>query len=479
MTRPQRSARAAADDAAVGPQNSDHDERFVMNDSITPAAADVTAPMRHPSSGELFARAREVIPGGVNSPVRAFGSVGGTPPFIASAAGALLRDTDGREYVDLVGSWGPMILGHANPQVVEAVRAAAGNGLSFGAPQAGEVMLAEELVDRIAPLEQIRLVNSGTESTMSAVRLARGATGRDVIVKFAGCYHGHVDALLAEAGSGIATFGLPGSAGVTAATAKDTIVLPYGDRAAIRELFAQRGDEIAAIITEAAPCNMGVIPPSVEDGVGFNRFLADTAHAAGALLITDEVLTGFRASRAGQYGIDGDGWAPDLMTFGKVIGGGLPVGAFGGKRDLMAQLAPAGPVYQAGTLSGNPLATAAGLATLEGLDDAAYDAIGRASKILQEEIGQALADAGVPHTIQRTGTLFSVFFRDGRVLTYEDAKAQDTDAFRRFFHAMLDQGVYLPPSAFEAWFVSTAHTDDVLDRIIEALPAAAKAAASA
>lgn len=450
-----------------------------MNDQITPAAADVTAPQRHPGSEELFARARAVIPSGVNSPVRAFGSVGGTPRFIASAAGALLRDTDGREYVDLVGSWGPMILGHANPRVVEAVREAAGNGLSFGAPQAGEVLLAEEVVSRIAPVEQLRLVNSGTEATMSALRLARGATGRDVVVKFAGCYHGHVDALLAEAGSGIATFGLPGSAGVTAATAKDTIVLPYGDRAAVRELFAQRGGEIAAIITEAAPCNMGVVPPSVEDGIGFNRLLAETAHEAGALLISDEVLTGFRASRTGQYGVDGEGWAPDLMTFGKVIGGGLPVGAFGGRRDVMELLSPAGPVYQAGTLSGNPLATAAGLATLEGLDESAHAAIARASELLQKEVAGALEAAGVPHVLQRTGTLFSVFFRDGAVRTYEDAKAQDTEAFSRFFHAMLDHGVYLPPSAFEAWFVSTAHTDDVLDRIVEALPAAARAAAGA
>ena len=430
-----------------------------------------------PTSAELFERARSVIPSGVNSPVRAFGSVGGTPPFIVSAEGALLRDADGREYVDMVGSWGPMILGHANPQVVEAVREAAGKGLSFGAPQPGEVLLAEEVTARVRPLEQIRLVNSGTEATMSALRLARAATGRDVVVKFAGCYHGHVDALLAEAGSGVATFALPGSAGVTAATAKDTVVLPYGDRAALTELFAQRGGEIAAIITEAAPANMGVVPPPVQDGTGFNRFLADTAHAAGALLISDEVLTGFRASREGQYGIDGEGWEPDLMTFGKVIGGGLPVGAFGGKAELMGLLAPAGPVYQAGTLSGNPLATAAGLATLNGLDESAYYAIGRAADVLKSAVSEALTAAGVPHVVQSTGTLFSVFFREQPVRTYDEAKSQDTDAFGRFFHAMLSQGVHLPPSAFEAWFLSTAHTDDVLDRIITALPQAARAAA--
>ncbi|MCS6712085.1 glutamate-1-semialdehyde 2,1-aminomutase [Brachybacterium sp. EF45031] len=435
-------------------------------------------------SEELFARARRVIPSGVNSPVRAFGSVGGTPPFLASARGALLQDVDGREYVDLVGSWGPMILGHAHDAVVEAVREAAGRGLSFGAPQAGEVNLAEAVIDRIRPVESLRLVNSGTEATMSALRLARAFTGRDVIVKFAGCYHGHADALLAEAGSGVATFGMPGSAGVTAAAAKDTVVLPYGDVDALRTLMATRGGEIAAIITEAAPANMGVVaPPTVltEDGreIGFNQLLAETAHAAGALLISDEVLTGFRASREGHYGLDGsEEWAPDLLTFGKVIGGGLPVGAFGGRADVMALLAPAGPVYQAGTLSGNPLATAAGLATLAGLDDAAYVQLNRAADVLTGMVGEALTAAGVPHVIQRTGTLFSVFFRDRPVVTYEDAKDQDTAAFSRFFHSLLDAGVYLPPSAFEAWFLSTAHDDAVLDRIGEALPAAARAAAA-
>ncbi len=443
--------------------------------------------MTHPTaaSADLFTRAQQVIPSGVNSPVRAFGSVGGTPPFLTNAKGALLTDADGTEYVDLVGSWGPMILGHANERVVEAVREAAGHGLSFGAPQPGEVSLAEEVVSRIAPVEQLRLVNSGTEATMSALRVARAATGRDVVVKFAGCYHGHVDALLAEAGSGVATFAMPGSAGVTAATARDTVVLPYGDREALTALFAERGHEIAAIITEAAPANMGVVTPLEVDGVGFNRFLAETAHAAGALLISDEVLTGFRASREGYYGVDGPGaqgttdeaWAPDLMTFGKVIGGGLPVGAFGGRKDLMGLLAPAGPVYQAGTLSGNPLATAAGLATLEGLDEAAYTTLGSASRALQQMVADALTTAGVPHVIQTAGTLFSVFFREQPVETYEDAKAQDTAAFTRFFHAMLDGGVYLPPSAFEAWFVSTAHTDEILDRIAAALPAAARAAA--
>ena len=430
-------------------------------------------------SEDLFRRAQRVIPAGVNSPVRAFGSVGGTPPYIASAKGALLTDVDGREYVDFVGSWGPMILGHAEPSVVEAVQQAAARGLSFGAPQEQEVTLAEEVISRVGPVEKLRMVNSGTEAVMSALRVARAATGRDVIVKFAGNYHGHVDALLAEAGSGLATFALPGSAGVTEGTAKDTIVMPYGDRAALRDLFAARGSEIAAIIVEAAPCNMGVVPPSVEGEVGFTQFLHDLAHDHGALLISDEVLTGFRASRSGQYGLDGsEAWAPDLMTFGKVIGGGLPVGAFGGRAEFMDLLAPLGPVYQAGTLSGNPLATAAGLATFAGLNEAAYARLDEVASAVRGMVADALSAEGVPHTIQSTGSLFTVFFTDQPVRNYEDAKAQDTDAFARFFHAMLEGGVHLPPSAFEAWFVSTAHDGAILDRFAAALPAAARAAAS-
>jgi glutamate-1-semialdehyde 2,1-aminomutase len=427
------------------------------------------------TSQQLFDRAREVIPGGVNSPVRAFGSVGGTPRFIASGSGPMIIDADGTSYVDLVCSWGPMILGHAHPAVLEATMSAARSGLSFGAPTAGEAALAEEIVTRVAPVEKVRLVSSGTEATMSAVRLARGFTGRDAIVKFAGCYHGHVDALLAAAGSGVATFALPGSAGVTAGTTADVIVLPYNDIDAVRTAFAAHPGEIAAVITEAAPCNMGVVPPRD----GFNADLAAIAHADGALLISDEVLTGFRASATGMYGIDGDGWAPDLMTFGKVIGGGLPVGAFGGRAEIMDLLAPTGPVYQAGTLSGNPVATAAGLATLRACDTVLYERLSATATAVGDMVHRALDAAGVPHCLQRAGTLFSVFFTDGPVTDYDAARRQSTAAFAAFFHAMLDGGVYLPPSAFEAWFVSGAHDDESLSRIERALPAAARAAAAA
>ena len=321
-------------------------------------------------SVELFARARAALPGGVNSPVRAYGAVGGTPRFMVSAQGPYITDADGREYVDLVCSWGPAILGHAHPDVIDAVRRAAARGLSFGAPTPSETDLAEEILRRVPAAERVRLVSTGTEATMTAVRLARGVTGRDLIVKFAGCYHGHVDSLLAQAGSGVATLALPGSAGVTAATAAETIVLPYNDLTAVEAAFAERGDRIAAIITEAAPANMGVVPPLP----GFNAALARIAHAHGALLIQDEVLTGFRVGPAGWWGLEGavEGWAPDLFAFGKVVGGGLPVAALAGPAALMDRLAPLGPVYQAGTLSGNPVATAAGLATLRAADASVY-----------------------------------------------------------------------------------------------------------
>ncbi|WP_133544803.1 glutamate-1-semialdehyde 2,1-aminomutase [Microbacterium sp. BK668] len=435
------------------------------------------------TNADAAARARAVIPGGVNSPVRAFGSVGGTPLSIVSARGPHVTDVTGREYVDLVASWGPALLGHAHPEVVAAVSDAASRGLSFGASTPGETDLAELVVDRlnvegIAGIEKLRLVSTGTEATMTAIRIARGATGRDIVIKFAGHYHGHSDGLLAESGSGVATLGLPGSAGVPAGIAALTLVLPYNDRDAVREAFAVHSGRIAAIITEAAGANAGVLVPDA----GFNRFLADTVRAEGALLILDEVLTGFRVGAAGWWGLEqvaGEGWVPDLVTFGKVIGGGMPLAGIGGRAALLDLLAPLGPVYQAGTLSGNPLAVAAGLATLRLADAEVYRRVDAAASVVSMALGEALTAEGVSHVVSHAGSLFSVAFRDGAVRDYSDARDQDAWRYPAFFHAMLDAGVSLPPSVFEAWFLTAAHDDAALGRVLDALPAAARAAAAA
>ena len=408
------------------------------------------------TSQELISRARVHIPGGVNSPVRAFNGVGGDPVFFARAEGACLYDVEGRSYIDYVGSWGPMIAGHAHPEIVDAVQEAAGRGLSFGAPCPAEVEMAERLCSLVPGMDMVRMVNSGTEATMSAIRLARAATGRDGVIKFEGCYHGHADSFLVKAGSGALTLGVPNSPGVPPAVADLTLTLPFNDLGAVRECLEDRGRDVAAIIVEPVAGNMNCIPP-VE---GYLPGLRELCDEHGCLLIFDEVMTGFRVALAGAQGLFGV--TPDLSTFGKVIGGGMPVGAFGGKQEYMEQVAPSGPVYQAGTLSGNPVAMAAGLANLDIITrDGFFESLADTTRQLVAGIQREADRAGVPLRTTQVGGMFGLFFTDAeRVVNFAEAGSCDVDAFRAFFHQMLERGVYLAPSAFEAGFVSSAHSEE-------------------
>ena len=423
--------------------------------SATPRPAD--------QSAQLFERARRVIPGGVNSPVRAFGGVGGTPRFIAAAQGATITDADGHDYIDYVGSWGPMLLGHGHPAVIEAIREQALRGVSFGAPTAAEIDMAELLCQRVPSMQRVRMTSSGTEATMSAIRLARGATGRDGLIKFEGCYHGHGDSLLVKAGSGMLTFGVPSSPGVPDALAAHTLTARYNDLASVRALFEAQPDGIACVIVEPVAGNMNLVRPAA----GFLEGLRALCDEFGALLIFDEVMTGFRVHPGGAQALYGI--TPDLTTLGKIVGGGLPVGAFGGRAEIMDQLAPVGPVYQAGTLSGNPLAMAAGLATLRHLDETVYTHTADYAARLCAGLTELAVAAGVPFSADHVGGMFGLYFTAAtEIRGYDDVTACDTDAFRRFFHAMLDAGIYLAPSAYEAGFVSAAHGEAELARTLDA-----------
>ena len=412
----------------------------------------------------LFTEAQDVIAGGVNSPVRAFASVGGEPVFFASASGAWLTAEDGRRFIDYIGSWGPMILGHCHPAVVEAVVTTAQSGMSFGAPCVLETRLAAKIREMVPSIERLRMVSSGTEATMSAIRLARGHTGRDKIIKFEGCYHGHADSLLIKAGSGALTLGVPSSPGVPAGLAEHTVTLPFNDSNAVTAAFAEVGDQVACVIVEPVAGNMNMVPPVA----GFLETLRNACTAHGAILVFDEVMTGFRVAKGGAqsiFGVD-----PDLTTLGKVVGGGMPAAAFGGKADIMASIAPDGPVYQAGTLSGNPVAMAAGLATLGAIDAPGFfESLGERTRQLAEGLKATADDAGIPLAVEHLGGMFGFVFTDeapGR--RFEQVAGADIERFRRFFHAMLGEGVYLAPSAFEAGFVSAAHGDDEIDRTLAA-----------
>ncbi len=417
-------------------------------------------------SQSLFDRARAVIPGGVNSPVRAFRAVGGNPVFIARASGSTVYGEDGTAYVDYVGSWGPALLGHAHPDVVAAVKKAAEGGLSFGAPTAGEVRFAEMIRSLYPSIDKMRCVSSGTEATMSAIRVARGKTGRDFILKFEGCYHGHADHLLVKAGSGLATFGVPDSGGVPEGTAKTTLTLPFNDIAALRDLFDKRGSEIAAVIVEPVVGNMGCVPPIP----GFLEAIIEVCRASGALSIFDEVMTGCRLARGGAQELFG--LRPDLTTLGKVIGGGMPLAAYGGRDDVMSVVAPLGPVYQAGTLSGNPVAVAAGLATLERLTPDVYDTLEKRGAQLEAGLSEATKAAGVVATVQRVGSMITLFFGEGPIRSWSDASRCDTKRFASWHAGLLSRGIYWPPSQFEAAFISAAHTEADIARTVEAARAA-------